>query len=204
MGRAFCKIRSSDLGKGSPAATGDIVWLEMQHDTARRVRTFTYAVWAAAVTWCVTVGLLVPPRVAFHDRLRILAFFFEHSWPLWVLLWGLPYYRSLSWIPLSLGTDGRLFSLRGKNARVVESVPIDEVRTDGEFLLIGRRLVPLHHIDRAAYDMDRLRSEFIGRLPLGALVRRNALMWRAVRAGNHGLIILILIACIALCGKALI
>jgi hypothetical protein len=203
MGRAFCKIRSSDLGKASPEVTGDIVWLEMNRDTARLVRVFTYAIWTALVTWCVMVGLFGFTHVTAHDRLRMIAFFLEYSSPLWVLLWVFPYYRSLSWIPLSLGTDGRRFSLRGKNARVVDSAAIDEVRTDGEFLLIGRRLVPLHHIHRAAYDMDRLRTQFIGRLPPGALVRRNALMWRAVRAGNHGLILVMLVICIVVCWKAL-
>jgi hypothetical protein len=203
MRPAFVKIRSSDLGKASPELTGNVAWLEMNRDTARLVRVFTYAVWAALVTWCVMVGLFGFKHVTADDRLRIIAFFLQYSSPLWVLLWALPYYRSLSWIPLSLGTDGRRFSLRGRNARVVESAPIDEVRTDGGFLLIGRRLVPLHHIYRAAYDMDRLRTEFIGRLPPGALVRRNALMWRAVRAGNHGIILVMLVFCAVACWKAL-
>jgi hypothetical protein len=203
MGRAFSKFRSSDFGKGGPLVTGDTVWLEVRRDTGRLVRAFTYTVLAVVVTSCVIVGLLNTAHVATPDRFFKTGLFVVYLSPLLVLLWAIAYYRSLSWIPLSLGTDGQRFSLRRKNARVVEGVPIGDVRTDGEFLLIGRRLVPLHHVYRAAYDMDRLRTEFIGCLPHTALLRRNALMWRALRAGNHGIILVILVICIVVCWKVL-
>jgi hypothetical protein len=203
MGGAFSKFRSSDFGKGGPAVTGDAVWLEVRPDTARFVRAFTYSVLAVVVTSCVIVGLLNTTHIAAPDRFFKIGLFVVYVSPLLVLLWAIAYYRSLSWIPLSLGTDGQRFSLRRKNARVVEGVPIGNVRTDGEFLLIGRRLVPLHHVYRAAYDMDRLRTEFIGCLPHTALVPRNALMWRALRAGNHGITLVILVICMVVCWKAL-
>jgi hypothetical protein len=69
--------------------------------------------------------------------------------------------------------------------------------------LIGRRLVPLHHLYLAAYDMERLRAEIIARMPAEALVSRRALLWRAVRAGNHGLILVIIIIAAAGLVKAL-
>jgi hypothetical protein len=203
MGRAFSKFRSSDFGKGGPAVTGDTVWLEVRRDTARLVRAFTYAVLAVVVTLCVIVGLLNTAHVAAPGRFFKIGLFVVYLSPLLVLLWVIAYYRSLSWIALSLGTDGLRFSLRRKNVQVVESALLGEVRTDGEFLLIGRRLVPLHHVYRAAYDMDRLRTEFIGCLPHTALLPRNALMWRALRAGNHGIILVILVICIVVFWKVL-
>jgi hypothetical protein len=203
MGRAFRRFCSGDFGKRGPAVTGDTVWLEMRRDTALLVRAFMYGILAVVVTSCVIVGLLNTTHVAAADRLFKIALFVVYLSPLLVLLWAIAYYRSLFWIPLSLGTDGLRFSLRRKNVQVVESALLGEIRTDGEFLLIGRRLVPLHHVYRAAYDMDRLRTEFIGCLPQTALVPRNALLWRALRAGNHGIILVILVICIVVCWKAL-
>jgi hypothetical protein len=182
---------------------GDTVWLEIRSDSARLVRVVSYTLLASAVAACVGVGLWITLNSAASDRLVVVALLVRYLSPMLIVLWAIPYFRSLYWIPLSLGTDGQCLMLRARSGRMVASAPIGAVSTDGEYLLIGRRLVPLHHLHRVAYDMERLRAEIIGRMPEAVFVTRNALWWRALRAGNHGLILVVVLICIICLEKAI-
>jgi hypothetical protein len=188
----FTKFDASDLGANTTAEAGDTVWLNIRSDVTRLVRMFSYSLVAVAVTACVVAGLWITLQSAARDRLFVMAVLVRYLLPILVVLWAFPYYRSSSWIALSLGSDGRRVMLRARNGREIASAPLSAVYTDGEYLLIGRRLVPLHHLHRDAYDTERLRADIIGRLPPTAFAKRNTLWWRALRAGNHGLILTLL------------
>lgn len=198
----FTRFRSTDLGVNTAPVTGEPVWLDVRPDVVRVLRLLAYTLIAVAVAACLGVGLWIILRSAPRDRLLVVAVLLRYVLPILVVVWAILYYRGLSWLPLSLGTDGKCLMLRDRTEQVVASAAIGAVYTDGAYLLIGRRLVPLHHLRRDAFDTGRLRAEIIGRLPATAFIRRNALGWRALLAGNHGLILTIVFICVVCLEKA--
>ena len=202
MTGTFTRFAPADFGVTTTPLPDEAVWLDIRSDVGRRIRVVSFGLLTVAAAICVAGGLPLILRIAPQDRLLAVAVLARYILPVLYVLWAILYYRALSWLPLALGTDGRLLMLRDKTSRVIASETIGAVYTDGAYLLIGRRLVPLHHLHRDAFDVGRLRAEIIGRLPATAFVRRNALGWRALRAGNHGLILSLLFICLVCLDRA--
>jgi hypothetical protein len=114
----------------------------------RILRVLAYTLMTAAVAACLGVGLRIILRSAPQDRLLVVAVLVRYVLPILVVVWAILYYRGLSWLALSLGTDGKCLMVRDRTERVVASAAMGAVYTDGAYLLIGRRLVPLHHLRR--------------------------------------------------------
>lgn len=192
MGRAYTRFASTDLGTTPAPVNSETIWLSMRPDVNRIVRVVCFGLLAVDVAICFGGGLPIIWKFAIQDRYAVVAALVGFGLSILVVQWVFLYYRSISWLPLSLGRNASCVMLRDRAGRVVASAPLGAVRTDGAHLLIGRRLVPLHQVYRDAYDIGLLRSDIIGRLPATAFTSRNALYWLAVRAGNHGLILAIL------------
>ena len=107
---------------------------------------------------------------------------------LWVSTVGLTYLRGLASLRRSIGADGRHVYVRDERNKTVGVAERLEVYTNGEYLLVGRAAVPLNYLFFNAFDRERLLRYILAGLPRSALVSNYGLLWRALRAGNRGVI----------------
>jgi hypothetical protein len=192
------RIAAEHLAKAtSPPPGGEDLWLEVRPSARRLALVVSYGAMTVAIASCVALVMWVathagPSRASLAAHGVVVA-------PLTILalaILGAAYLRGLSQVRLSLGTDGTCFYLRHSDRRVVASAPIHGTVTNGEYLLIGRRLVPLRYAFMEAFDRDLLAGQIVARLPKSSLVTTATLLWRAIRAGNTGLWALLLLLCL--------
>ena len=139
MTGTFTRFAPADLGVTTTPVPDEAVWLDIRPDVGRRMRVVSFGLLAVAAALCVAGGLPLILRATPQDRLLAVAVLARYILPVLYVLWAILYYRALSWLPLALGTDGRLLMLRDKTRRVIASETIGAVYTDGAYLLIGDR-----------------------------------------------------------------
>ena len=201
MLRRFVRLAPSDLWQGSegPAPTSDPVWLDVEPLLAKWVRVVSYV--AIAVSTCSCVGIIAFVLGRSHASGPWFAPWVYVVLAPFVLLWvttvGLMYLRGLASIRRSIGSDGRRIYVRDEQNRILGVAERFEVYTNGEYLLVGRAAVPLNYLFLNAFDRERLLRYIVGGLPRSALISNYGLLWRALRAGNRGVIISVVLVALS-------
>lgn len=184
----FVRIKSSEFANPSSLYRAETIWLVVRPSIVSLARRASLLLIAFSVLVCAIPIALIIARAA--DGQRLLAFWhllIIAAPPLLVIAIG-TYVRFLRPLHLRLGTNGEQILVSDEKSNLEESVPIVDVYSDGEFLLIKDRLLPLQYLYNDAFERDKLLKYFIGRMPQTAYIARAALLWRAVRAGNRTLI----------------
>jgi hypothetical protein len=190
--RRFVRIASSDLQQGGeePAGTSYPVWLDVEPLVARRVRMVSYAV--IALSTCCCAGAIAFILGRGHANGSLFAPWSYVALVPFTLLWvttvGLAYLRGLASLRHSIGSDGRRIYVRDERNKTLGVAERFEVYTNGEYLLVGRVAVPLNYLFLNAFDRERLLRYIVGGLPRSARISNYGFLWRALRAGNRGVI----------------
>lgn len=191
------RIAAEPLARVTSPPPGGDVWLEVRPGVRRLALVLSYAAIVVAIASCAALMAWVAAHAG-RNRASLAANGVVVA-PLTILALGIlavAYLRGLSQVKLSLGTDGTRFHVRHADGRIVASAQIDETVTNGEYLLIGRRLVPLRYAFIEAFDPDLLAGQIVARLPKSSLVTTPTLLWRAIRTGNIGLWALLFLLCL--------
>ena len=163
------------------------IWLEILPGTRRLVRVLSYGAIGIGIASCLALATWIATRMG-ADRLATRGHLLVAGAPVVIMALAVcsaAYLRGVSQVRLSLGTDGTRLFVRRKDV-IVDSAQIDSTVTNGDYLLVGRRMVPLRYGFAQAFDRELLARQILGRLPESSLVSTYAILWRALRAGNQG------------------
>ncbi|HEY6928022.1 MAG TPA: hypothetical protein VI653_31380 [Steroidobacteraceae bacterium] len=195
-------IGAGDQGRQGSMTACSGVWLDVRPAARRLARALSYTAIGIGVVSFLALVTWINIRSA-GGRVHQMTSLWVVGSPVIILAATIcvaAYLRGLSPLGLSLGTDGARLLVQ-RQGRVIERAPLEQITTNGDYLLVGRRLVPLRYGFVEAFDRVVLAQQIVGVLPRTALISTSGLLWRAVRAGNLGVWACVVAVCLILVWK---